>query len=82
MKNYEVNVRRCEEIIKEAAELDLGKYIKNDVLIIRNDGGWVIGLMDGSEWIHCYEFDNKGFVRYEPMTHSDMDWALSVATTI
>lgn len=82
MKLYEENVKKCEVIVKESAELEPGKYIKNNVLIIKNDSDYVIGLMDGSEWIHCYEFENEKFLRYEPMERNHMDWALSVAKTI
>ena len=86
MKKFDENLKKCKDILPEAAELEPGKYLKNDsennILIIRNNDGCVIGLMDGSEWIHCYEFKGYIFIRYEPMTHGDMDWALSVAKTL
>lgn len=86
MKQYEENVKKCEEIMKAAAELEYGKYLKkdgeNDVLIIKNDDGWVIGLIEDDEWIHCYEFEEEKFLRYEPMEYGHMNWALSVAKTI
>lgn len=81
-KNFEANVKKCEEILKETAELLPGQYLKNGVLIIKYDGCCAVGLMEGSEWIHCYEFENEIFIRYEPMTRSDMEWALSDAKKI
>lgn len=86
MKKFETNVQKCEVIIQASAELEPGKYLKkdgeNNVLIIKNEDGYVIGLMEGEEWIHCYEFENETFSHYEPMTRGDMDWALSVAKKI
>lgn len=81
MKQFEENVKKCEEIIKAVAGLEPGNYLKKDgenkYLIIKYENSCAIGLMDGSEWIHCYEFENNEFIRYEPMTYNDMDWALS-----
>lgn len=93
MKIFEENIKKCEEIILEAAELETGKYLKENVLIVRNgDGGWVIGLIeeneDHSECIQCYEFETNEdtgkatFLRYEPMERSHMNWAFSVAKNI
>ena len=81
-KNFEANIKKCEEILKETAKLKPGTYLKPGILIIKYDSCCAVGLMEGSEWIHCYEFEEEKFNRYEPMTRSDLDWALSEAKNI
>lgn len=86
MKQFEENVKKCEKIIKAAAGLEPGNYLKKDgeekYLIIKYENSCAIGLMDGSEWIHCYEFEEEKFLRYEPMEYGHMNWALSNANNL
>ena len=85
MSNLEINLEKCRAILEKTKDMDgkivsdgISSLVYDDVLVLRDlkSGCACVGFI-GSDWIHCYEFDNNGnFEHYEPMTRENMAWAL------